>query len=1177
MRNHSRTHTPRPDQKSSSLVQRKSTLRVGDKNDSCEREADRIAGLIVNGSTTGLSRSLSHIKILSPVQREDKAEPASDEEKYKEGAKKVGEAFLETELGKKLKAKLEEDKLVKGAKKIGESFIDSLAGKIITGATATGVVAALAATHSELPLQIPEIPLDVLTPGLKMKLTYEGPVDKPTNGMLTFSYTEQVATSPRPAESRADKQRAENARMAAGQAQFRAGMSYGPGTPEARQKQMEDDAWRRAAFSHVGRLPVLDTVSDFPGLPRQPAAYDFRLPELSYRPKPFRYLDPDLKLKRLGSMLPAADVEKKEEPDAPVQRKVKSGQPGPNVPAKVDRVISSAGQPLGAALRDRMEIRFGCDFSRVRIHTGRDAGESAAALNAHAYTAGEHIVFGAGQYSPHLHQGRHLLAHELAHVVQQTRPRATNVTIRRKVKNEPGVKSGTFYQYVIDTLASMDQTMDEERQRGKRFVFPPSRYSGMKALLELCKVVEQENMVEIPNRLKTYETEDVFFHLGTLTQTLMIELAARLFKLGMERESDSLRRTFARRSSYGPNYDPGASRRSVDYYTGLVALAISSADSSTPQKAGASLDVMIRAFVPLRDALITVDQDVLARERRNRPLMVLRPWISTVDFYDAVFEQIQTLYGGIESMFQALTETAASELESGSAAATLTLTDKCLEKKLRPILFPADTRKDISHLKLKITHTTIKKGRGKISDAFDKGQKSKKRTVQVTTYKPEQVYVKELYKSLESLYYARRKQVDLLTNLYGGPNVKVIQKLKGARLRLHNNDDWRQFVLEKYRSLAQPTGKQDKMSPAKALDAIFELLFDYLKAFTIHARYTNVYDIGDNYLNKDFPRALTGQLIHDCGVYALRVAYILSLVRQELKLRFRFVRLPAHLALVIDGDQLPTYVINNDHYKKIPTADWAKLYKDWQAFTEIKAEVSPSGDRGETQFTGELAGAIFIPGALNMPFIISQVPKAGGDANAAKAKLWATYQRESNKDLFGPASKDKRKGSAYLFHTRYMALTERMRKIHNEALVKAWNIDAPAAWAAFNKLLIGDGKRTTISSAELMGLLMSHDANYDRAMVQVISKFKAMNFEKESISRQIRKDPKLRRKGVRLGYGPRATTLWTYYWEGYRTRLKGYITRLEKQKENQIPLADVHTELKPPFIPIEKNRIDPLD
>ena len=95
-------------------------------------------------------------------------------------------------MGKDLAERVEQDKLVKGATKAGTRFIGTLPGKIITGAATAGAVATLAATHKELPAQIPEIPLDVLTPGLSIEITYKGPVDKPTEAMITFKYSEDI-------------------------------------------------------------------------------------------------------------------------------------------------------------------------------------------------------------------------------------------------------------------------------------------------------------------------------------------------------------------------------------------------------------------------------------------------------------------------------------------------------------------------------------------------------------------------------------------------------------------------------------------------------------------------------------------------------------------------------------------------------------------------------------------------------------------------------------------------------------------------------------------------------------------------------------------------------------------------------------------------------------------------
>ena len=89
-------------------------------------------------------------------------------------------------------------------------------------------------------------------------------------------------------------------------------------------------------------------------------------------------------------------------------------------PASVDHVLGSSGRPLEPALRQDMEQRFAQDFSAVRVHTDATAERSAHEVNAHAYTVGRNVVFGAGQFAPTTPAGRRLLAHELAHVVQQS-------------------------------------------------------------------------------------------------------------------------------------------------------------------------------------------------------------------------------------------------------------------------------------------------------------------------------------------------------------------------------------------------------------------------------------------------------------------------------------------------------------------------------------------------------------------------------------------------------------------------------------------------------------------------------------------------------------------------------------------------------------------------------------
>lgn len=103
-----------------------------------------------------------------------------------------------------------------------------------------------------------------------------------------------------------------------------------------------------------------------------------------------------------------------------IQRRGEASMDEPiQAPPSVDASLAAPGQALAPALRQDMEQRLGHDFSHVRVHADAAADRSARELGAQAYTVGHDIAFAAGQYAPDTAAGRHLLAHELVHVVQQ--------------------------------------------------------------------------------------------------------------------------------------------------------------------------------------------------------------------------------------------------------------------------------------------------------------------------------------------------------------------------------------------------------------------------------------------------------------------------------------------------------------------------------------------------------------------------------------------------------------------------------------------------------------------------------------------------------------------------------------------------------------------------------------
>lgn len=85
----------------------------------------------------------------------------------------------------------------------------------------------------------------------------------------------------------------------------------------------------------------------------------------------------------------------------------------------VHDVVSSGGSALSDDVRGEMQGRLGHDFSDVRVHTDSTAADSAASVNAHAYTVGNNIVFQRDKFDTSSAEGKTMLAHELTHVVQQ--------------------------------------------------------------------------------------------------------------------------------------------------------------------------------------------------------------------------------------------------------------------------------------------------------------------------------------------------------------------------------------------------------------------------------------------------------------------------------------------------------------------------------------------------------------------------------------------------------------------------------------------------------------------------------------------------------------------------------------------------------------------------------------
>jgi hypothetical protein len=335
--------------------------------DAAEREAHRAADVVAHGGSV-TSWSFSALPVGDPVsvQRDEAPKEKAEDEKYLESLKTTGEAVLATKEGKAVKERILSDPVVKAM----TDAASSTPGKIAAGTAVVGGVTALAATGKSLPVQPPEMRLDRITPGLSAKVTYQGPVNAPTFVGLTVTYKEQLPETKR--APGVDPIAADISRLKAQQEMFR------PVGEKAAAKAEED----RMVAAWVASRKL-------PGAPP-----GFTIPLM---PPPTR------------------------QQDESVQQAAESESADPPAQAFVGDALASPGRPLDAATRRSMEARFGNDFAGVRIHDDATASATAAHTEASAFTVGQHIVFGTGRYEPTTPAGRHLLAHELAHVVQQSR------------------------------------------------------------------------------------------------------------------------------------------------------------------------------------------------------------------------------------------------------------------------------------------------------------------------------------------------------------------------------------------------------------------------------------------------------------------------------------------------------------------------------------------------------------------------------------------------------------------------------------------------------------------------------------------------------------------------------------------------------------------------------------
>lgn len=201
-------------------------------------------------------------------------------------------------------------------------------------------------------------------------------------------------------------------------------------------------------------------------------------------------------------------------PNQAMQRLV--GDAGGPLPAETAATITAQagrGQVLNSAERSPMEGALGVDLSGVRLHTDAVAGELSDQLGARAFAVGSDVFFAAGEYQPGTHEGRHVLAHEVAHVAQSNAAPQSSTAMRVGAVDDPAEHQAEgVAQRVVQSIergpASEAQTASTEEDQPAQDIRRVTREEEEERMLLLRRQPAGANTGEAVQRISREEEEE---------------------------------------------------------------------------------------------------------------------------------------------------------------------------------------------------------------------------------------------------------------------------------------------------------------------------------------------------------------------------------------------------------------------------------------------------------------------------------------------------------------------------------------------------------------------------------------------------------------------------------------------------------------------------------------------
>ena len=784
----------------------------------------------------------------------------------------------------------------------------------------------------------------------------------------------------------------------------------------------------------------------------------------------------------------------------------------------IARLLGTPGLPLG--------------IGNVRIHTDSAAAASAQSMRARAYTYGQDIVFNRGQFNPSSSDGCTLLDHELAHTDHQLSPSCYHIAFQKQ-----SAVPENFFKEVEDAVINLQNRVG---------AVDDLRY--LRDLLALCEAVEAQKKTESAQlTTKVIGSSPSSGVPVSRSEQFVNELVTRTFLMGLDAEAGKLRTFFRTLAAVPSRREPTDTKFGADkeLWQKLATRTIDQAKFGSVIEAAVSIDILLNAFRIISAEAKRIDfKEVLKERKLNYSAGVFYNSDTLDSYFSSLIGQLRYLTVPIFHGVHTMMETAIADLESDKGAASLSSAKAAIDNKIQPAYNLTIGDENLLNITVAATRSTFGPKEGKHLDYFDTSKVGEKRSVTINYFDKNQQTSGFMEKTnpVGHIILARKKEIAFFEQFYVSANRAA---MGASPLKIESVDDWRNFLHAKVHEL-QKAGKSND----EVLLSVIKFLSGYLEAFTTSTPF-NIEDVikqdSENYNKRQFPRAITGQLIEDCGVYALRTVYMLSLVKFDLNLRIRFIYQPVHVGLIITGDGLITLIAHNNKIYPIDATTLAKERKNWDA-------KDPSKPTNDEQFIGEVAGSYFTPG-VDVPFRLEEVPAIRKNDPQEKEKLQKYYEGTLKKDVLADAPK----AGITQFHLKYLRLNDAAKKMHNSIVVPTWNNAAHKTWEMhkdklFEELTKARGGKPNGYNTESKAYL----ADLDRAFKPVEVESAALEKLRQDVSTTLGANPELTGPTATRGYGSRVS--FTFFWQDQLSTHKTAVADQTNLKDPAKPVV-----ITPPF------------